>query len=162
MLAYIAGRYQYAFNSGETVLLKTAPVDPRDLLRGDYVILSYDISALDASKLRGDAGRITEKDTVYVRLEKDNKFWAAREISTTRPADQNVWIKGVLIRARNNNLDINYGIEQFFVPEGTGRDIEGQPRANEISVEVKVTKQGLGLISQVFINDQPVDFKPQR
>ena len=27
-----------------TVLLETAPVDPRDLVRGDYVILNYKIS----------------------------------------------------------------------------------------------------------------------
>jgi uncharacterized membrane-anchored protein len=30
--------------SGRTVLLRVVPVDPRDLLRGDYVTLSYEIS----------------------------------------------------------------------------------------------------------------------
>jgi hypothetical protein len=30
---------------GREVLLKVEPVDPRDLLRGDYVILNYEISA---------------------------------------------------------------------------------------------------------------------
>ncbi|HEY5965599.1 MAG TPA: GDYXXLXY domain-containing protein, partial [Xanthobacteraceae bacterium] len=29
---------------GTEVLLQTRPVDPRDFLRGDYVVLSYDIS----------------------------------------------------------------------------------------------------------------------
>ena len=32
--------------SGTDVRLKTLPVDPRDLLRGDYVILSYGISSI--------------------------------------------------------------------------------------------------------------------
>ena len=30
--------------TGETILLRVVPVDPRDLFRGDYVILSYEIS----------------------------------------------------------------------------------------------------------------------
>ena len=40
--------------SGEEILLKTAPVDPRDLLRGDYVILSYDVSTIPAALITGD------------------------------------------------------------------------------------------------------------
>jgi hypothetical protein len=40
--------------SGTEVRLATAPVDPRDLFRGDYVILNYRISTLDLSKLDGD------------------------------------------------------------------------------------------------------------
>jgi uncharacterized membrane-anchored protein len=30
---------------GREVALQTRPVDPRDFLRGDYVVLSYDISS---------------------------------------------------------------------------------------------------------------------
>ena len=37
---------------GETIRLKVEPVDPRDVMRGDYVILSYDISATSATKCR--------------------------------------------------------------------------------------------------------------
>jgi uncharacterized membrane-anchored protein len=33
---------------GTEVTLQTRPVDPRDLLRGDYVVLRYDISQLPA------------------------------------------------------------------------------------------------------------------
>jgi uncharacterized membrane-anchored protein len=33
-----------ALRVGQLILLETRPVDPRDMLRGDYVILSYKIS----------------------------------------------------------------------------------------------------------------------
>jgi uncharacterized membrane-anchored protein len=33
--------------SGKEVLLSTVPIDPRDLFKGDYVTLSYDINAID-------------------------------------------------------------------------------------------------------------------
>jgi GDYXXLXY protein len=36
---------------GTEVTLQTRPVDPRDLLRGDYVVLGYDISQLPAGSL---------------------------------------------------------------------------------------------------------------
>jgi len=31
---------------GKSVVLQTAPVDPRDIFRGDYVVLRYEISTL--------------------------------------------------------------------------------------------------------------------
>ena len=37
--------------SGDVVTLRTAPVDPRDIFRGDYVILNYDISRLHIAEL---------------------------------------------------------------------------------------------------------------
>jgi GDYXXLXY motif protein len=32
--------------TGETIYLRTRPVDPRDLFRGDYVVLAYDIDTV--------------------------------------------------------------------------------------------------------------------
>ncbi len=39
--------------TGQTVLVKVAPVDPRDLFRGDYVILSYDFSRVSQEQSKG-------------------------------------------------------------------------------------------------------------
>jgi len=38
---------------GTEVTLQTRPVDPRDFLRGDYVVLSYDISSVPTGELKG-------------------------------------------------------------------------------------------------------------
>ena len=38
---------------GERILLKIQPVDPRDLFRGDFVILSYDISRIPEEGIEG-------------------------------------------------------------------------------------------------------------
>ena len=43
LLWIVSGRVSL-LSSGQEVVLQTVPVDPRDLLRGDYVILRYDIS----------------------------------------------------------------------------------------------------------------------
>lgn len=37
--------------NGTQVILRTEPVDPRSLLRGDYVILDYEIDDISANEL---------------------------------------------------------------------------------------------------------------
>ncbi len=41
---------------GQTVLLQVQPVDPRDMFRGDYVVLSYEFSRLPCRNTRSVAG----------------------------------------------------------------------------------------------------------
>ena len=40
-------------HSGTEVILATLPVDPRSLFQGDYVVLNYSISRLDATQMEG-------------------------------------------------------------------------------------------------------------
>ena len=53
ILGYMIEGRASILRSGTEVLLKTAPVDPRDLLRGDYVILTYDISTISTTSITG-------------------------------------------------------------------------------------------------------------
>src|SRR5215210_1183022 len=39
--------------TGQTVLVRVEPVDPRDLFRGDYVILSYEFSRVPREGIEG-------------------------------------------------------------------------------------------------------------
>jgi uncharacterized membrane-anchored protein len=43
--------------SGREITLPVKPVDPRDIFRGDYVTLGYDISSLNASQVPGPSRR---------------------------------------------------------------------------------------------------------
>lgn len=68
---------------GVEVRLATAPVDPRDIFRGDYVILTYDISRLPLDRLGvDDPESYREGETVYVGLEeRDSGRWGAAAIA---------------------------------------------------------------------------------
>ena len=57
---------QWPLVSGEEVVLATQPVDPRSLLRGDYVVLGYAVSRLSEASL--PLPEVTEGDIVYVPL----------------------------------------------------------------------------------------------
>ena len=83
-------REEYLLNSGTEVRLQTRPVDPWDVLRGQFVDLGYEID--DLSNLRTDDWLGSEGDTVYIVLaEGADGLWTAvdgsrdRESETSRP-----------------------------------------------------------------------------
>ena len=70
LLVGIAGYRQWWAATGTSVLLRTEPVDPRDIFRGDYVQLSYGITNLDIDQL-GALEDFRRNDRVYVLLERE-------------------------------------------------------------------------------------------
>src|ERR1019366_3838972 len=79
-----------ALAGGKVVLLETRPVDPRDLLRGDYVTLNYKISdvrfTLSPPVLTNG---LAAGETVYVALERRGQSHELVLASTNQitPAD---------------------------------------------------------------------------
>src|SRR5690606_1773289 len=55
--------------SGAEVTLQTEPFDPRDLMRGDYVVLGYEISSLSRKSIQGE--HRTGSRAVYVTVKPD-------------------------------------------------------------------------------------------
>lgn len=85
LLVSIIGYRQYWVDNGRRILLKTEPVDPRDLFRGDYVRLSYGISSLDLGRL-GVAGDFRRNEKVFVILvARRDGTWQPFGISRTEP-----------------------------------------------------------------------------
>ena len=79
--------------TGETVLLRVVPIDPRDMFRGDYVALGYDFSRIPPEGIpelgKPDRSDPRQGTTVFVVLvpEEDGKHWRMSRITTQRPAD---------------------------------------------------------------------------
>lgn len=137
--------------AGETILLRVRPVDPRDLFRGDYVILSYDFSrpsnivGLSSRAFGGEsAGRI-----VYVPLTKEpgsSNHWHAGQVTTTRPAG------GVFLQGRlTGGWTVECGIESYFVQEGKGRMYEDAIRAGRLYAEIAVNSDGQAVLKGLKI-----------
>jgi len=130
--------------TGDTILLRVAPVDPRDLFRGDYVILSYDISQPTrdgsvAANRSWDAQSHLAGQTIYTRLapDADGKHWHADGYQLEPPTD------GKFIRGTVANFgNVTYGIEQYFVQEGKGLEYEQAVRERKLSAEVALDRQG--------------------
>jgi len=147
---------EYTLRTGEEVLLKTIPVDPRDLFRGDYVILRYDISTIDTGSIQSDKGEFKKGDRVYLSLGDDGKYAIAKALYVEAPKE-GLYIKGTVRNVRGTRLSIEYGIESYFVPEGEGKRIERQI-GRTVEVKASISKSGHAVIKALLIDGQEVKF----
>jgi len=223
LIGIIAYR-QHWVATGEKILLKTAPVDPRDIFRGDYVSLRYDISALDLDEL-GLKESFKDNEKVYVILEKNpDTTFSARSVSRTLPMEKKFiqgrvqyemvsskwevelkddsenlhylkppWFGNVkkgdratfcldergnvinlykddaeyrpkcrgqsltgiveeIKEMKSRILNVEYGIESYFVEEGKGREVESGRGTRDLRVEVSLRKDGKGIITALFMD----------
>ena len=128
---------------GTLVKLELQPVDPRSLLQGDYVQLGYTISRLDSEDLpHGENIRVVLRKQVdglygYSGYYELDGVWN-REYQG-QPDD--VIINGTTL----GSSQVEYGIESYFVPEGTGLEVERNARF----AYVKVGKKGDAILESL-------------
>jgi uncharacterized membrane-anchored protein len=159
----IAGRAAILRN-GHEVVLKIEPVDPRDLFRGDYVRLGYDIASVPmASVVNVPEGEwLSAERPVYVRLARgDDGFWHAKSASFDAPApglaagevDMLGTADSGQSLGKDSSLRLTYGIERFYVPEGEGRDIEQDIRVRSFGMKVAVADDGTAQVKALMDGD---------
>lgn len=157
ILALISYNY-YTLSFGEEILLKPAPVDPRDLFRGDYVALRYEISTINLKETPYDSN-FSSRETVYAILTKGEKFWHINSISHKKPklTEGEVCMKGTATSFYGNTLRVRWGIESYFVPEGKGKEIEIR-NIEDFSIKVIVDSNCRALIKELYLKDEPIKF----
>jgi uncharacterized membrane-anchored protein len=160
-LAYMIVDRQTMLNASRAVTLKVVPIDPSDMFRGDYVTLNYDVSRIDLGTVDGD-DQMDYNDTVFVTLVPDGPVWKAVAVTRGHPFAAP---GGIPLRATVQNIDtpvegkppvvrLTYGVESYFVPQGTGKAIEDEARKGELSIDVAVDAQGRGAIRALRRNGQ--------
>jgi uncharacterized membrane-anchored protein len=127
-LLFQPAAYLTVLSLGDRVLLETVPVDPSDFLRGDYVILNYKISEvsdeLGKRLLLNDLGTLGGDRPVYVALDLDSRGVAfVSAVSAERPPAE-IYLKATLRRLWTDTYSIDYGLGRYYVPEGTGAELE--------------------------------------
>ena len=169
ILGYMVESRAAILRSGTEVLLKSVPVDPRDLLRGDYVVLNYDISAIPAALITGDWPKAAQRTTVVVRLaSQPDGFYAVTQAAfdSLPPMPGTVLLRSQLfdfngIRLTGDSrLNVQYGIERYYVPEGEGRVLEQARNAALLSVAAKVSAAGTAQIRTLLLDGKPVYEEP--
>ena len=136
---------------GTEIMLRIAPVDPRDLLRGDYVTFRYDISSIGSHYAKRQ--EIKNGDVVYIVLGKSGKYWGLQRVEKDKPTGNDLFIKGIVRQSTSLQFNVVYGIEEYFIPEGKGQNFRFQNK--EAAARVFVDENGNSLIKQIFIDDKP-------
>ena len=142
VLAYMAAEREIVLRTGRTVWLRTAPVDPQDAFRGDYVSLNYEVSRAPRRLFRDGlaAAKDVRRDMrVYATLKTEAEGISELEyLSDRRPAG------GDFIRGRTEPYSaadvatVRYGIEALFVQQGKGRVLEDARRRGDILVPLEM------------------------
>jgi uncharacterized membrane-anchored protein len=120
-------------HTGEAVLLRVRPVDPRSLLRGDYVRLDYEIGRLPWELLDAeDLDELPRYQEVYVSLQRQGEEHVARRVSLNRP-ERGVFIRGRTLSyaSEGDTLILEYGVEAYFATPERAQEIERELRDRE-------------------------------
>lgn len=151
LIAGMVVQHEMKVRGGTEVILKTVPVDPRDLLVGNYVQLSYDISSSE-QKISDRAFEYGE--TVYVTLAQ-NEFgeWEGVAYSHEQPSS------GVFLAGKVTSPDgswgrfgwspgagIEYGIESYFTSPEDALALERNARTGALLIRVSVDTDGSGTV----------------
>jgi uncharacterized membrane-anchored protein len=143
---------EYALTHGRVILLETQRVDPRDLLRGDYLILNYKISDVPTNLFSPPVPKDLPYGTkVFVELAPGtNQFYKVVRASTNgfTPATNEVVLRGRSDERwwGSNSVHIVYGIENYYVAENTGNP------TGKLTVQAIVPASGHPKIREVFVD----------
>lgn len=137
--------YEMIRATGTPITLKTVPVDPRSILRGDYVILDYEAGAgLPVVDTYGKA--------VYIILKKKGDIYERVRIADEKPSLKEGQV--CLAGRREYNRAVFPDIAQYFVEEGTGREIEEATRWRRLLVDAVVDGNCRAVLSGVRLGQE--------
>lgn len=160
---------QWTLNTGTPVVLQTVPVDPRSLFMGDYARLNYSISqlALDGETALGGDKDFKRHGTIWVALQAEPDGAKAVSVHHQRNVippgllalkgevqyfNEFTWDRTTNKSVKQRTLNVRYGIEQYYVQEGAGRQIERPQGGEKVSMLVAIDKRGKAGILAVLLN----------
>ena len=161
VLAFMAGEREWVLRTGDELYLRTAPVDPRDPMRGDYVRFDYEAARVPRRMCRDGvaawfpgesdwrAARAVKDRRVYVQVELDEEKIARVVAATDRKPRA-----GPFLRARVQSIDarllhVRYGVEALFMEQGKAKALENSRTARAgvpLNIEVAVSPSGLAVM----------------
>ena len=170
ILYYMIESRASILRTGREVVLKTEPVDPRDLMRGDYVTLGYPLSRIDpalvADKLPPGASGTQDLHIAVVKDGGDPELWTFSRASWAAivdPKPEEVILVGKTPDYFSQGVDpvpLILGIERYYVPEGEGKPIEEGVREKAVHVVVAVSAEGKAQIKSLRLDGQTLYEEP--
>lgn len=161
VLGYMAGQREWLLRTGKVVILRTAPIDPRDPMRGDYVRFNYEIATVPKKLCRDEVltwfGEQNYRDS---RLRLDRRVYASVKVDRNGVAEltslsDQVPSSGLFLRARvasvySDTVQIRFGAEALFMQQGKAREFEdlvrGEKQGVPLNIALAVNSSGLAAL----------------
>lgn len=122
-------------NEGSLILLKLAPVDPRSLMQGDYMILNYGLRIRENQKFN-------KTGYCVVKIDKNNVAKVIRLQPEKTPLREG---EKIIKYHAPDRWNLNIGAESFFFEEGQGEKFEKAEYGG-----IKVDKNGNSILIGLY------------
>lgn len=142
-------------SNGSVYLFETAPIDPRDPFRGQYVQLDFK----EDSYIPSDIWPFSQGQEIYVHLQKDEADIAKIvNISEKQPAS-NDYLKASIYYISNERVYIKYPFERFYMEETKAPQAEETLRETSADDQQKAYAkvhiwQGESVLTDVLVDGQ--------
>ncbi len=159
VLLGMAGRREWILRTGKVIGVETAPLDPLDPMRGEYVALRYDFSDVPIDRSRGNLrtrpSRLGENHSwkdliVYGTLRPDaGGLMQMETVSEDRPRDGQ-FLMGRVQQLSSSGISVRWGIESLFLEQGRSQALESTRTKEKAGVpfyiDVALSNGGEGII----------------
>lgn len=149
---------------GTEIVVQTTPYDPTDLFRGDYVQLFFDMNQIDTAlvKTQGLPQGVPEtwfkNRPLYVVFNTTSSPATIDYISFEKP-ESGLYLQGICRYAYLKDyakktspwmLQADYGLDRYFLEEGTGQKLEEAARKGQALVHLKLY-EGYGVVIRMEV-----------
>ncbi|RUT99920.1 hypothetical protein EOD23_24260 [Mesorhizobium sp. USDA-HM6] len=167
----IAGRAAILRN-GKEVLLKIEPVDPRDLLRGDYIAIGNNIARIPVKLIANipQDKSFSDDTSIVVRLKKGadgywqpTTAWFGQAPAPAGPDEADIRghvAEGWDLRSPDMTIAPEYGIDRFYLPEGEGMAIQNDMRVRPFGIKLALSANGTAQIKALMDGDKTLFEEP--
>lgn len=166
VLGYIFAERVRLLTSPTEIVLPVVPVDPRDLFRGDYVILGYDITTIKAPPEVVKEVDLHGQFDVLIEKGADERWtgtMVGKSVPPVKPGQLMVKARlaphqfrnGKLVRS-DGALRVRYGIESYFVTQHSGRALEKQAQERKLAILAAVGSNGELAIKGLMVDGKLV------
>lgn len=144
---------------GTEVTLAARPVDPRDLFRGDYLALSFEIEKVPAKLF--PSGELTPVGSEwFVSLEERGGVWVPSRVTAAR--EDGPCLKGRVIVVSTSResgetsavMDYGTNMRRFYVREGTGEALEKAAAKSGLRARVRLWRGEAAIRSVSAVPDK--------
>lgn len=118
--------------TGTEIHVRTQPIDPRDLFRGNYARLGYEFSMIDATELPSEPV-VRAGEVVYITLQQtDDRLHEFASASLQKP-ESGIFLRGRVEYSTGEQFSVLYGIEAYFAPFEEALELERELRDRAVA-----------------------------
>ena len=156
--AWVIHTWENTLREGQQFKFRTAPVDPYDAFRGRYVALRIESNSVPPSE---EIANLPRGSTIYASIAVDPSGFAHFDKGSVKPFASEPYMKARVWWASEGRVQMDLPIDRFYMneklaPRAQQAYVSHSTRTNRTAYVLVRVKNGLGVVEDLYIDDEPV------